>query len=122
MLKKSLLLCALCAPLFLSGCVVSVGGDGDGYYQGDWEKREANNRRHISRLDTSMTLEAVSSRMGMADFDEFYQRDGSDYRVLYYRTQRSHGDGITSKDECTPLVFKNGQLVGWGETALREYL
>ncbi len=123
MLKKSFIACAICAPLLLSGCVVSVGGDGDGYsYSSDWEKRETNNRRHISKLDVDMTLESVSSRMGMADFDEFYQRDGSDYRVLYYRTQRSSGDGVTTKDECTPLVFKNGRLAGWGEAALNEYL
>lgn len=123
MIKKSLMVCALCAPLLLSGCVVSVGGDGDGYYhQSDWQKRESNNRRHISKLDTSMTLEMVSSRMGMADFDESYQRDGSSFRVLYYRTQRSSDDGVTTKDECTPLVFKDGVLMGWGDAAIREYL
>jgi len=27
------------------------------------------------------------------------------------------GDGITTKDECTPLVFRNGNLVGWGDSA-----
>lgn len=121
-MKKSLIACALCAPLLLSGCVVSVGGDGDGYHYSDWEEREVNNRRHISKLDLNMQLEVVSSRMGMADFDESFQRDGSLYRVLYYRTQRSHGDGITSKDECTPLVFKDNVLVGWGDSALNNYL
>jgi len=30
-----------------------------------------------------------------------------EYRVLYYRTQRLHADGDTTKDETTPLIFKN---------------
>jgi hypothetical protein len=37
--------------------------------------------------------------------------------VLFYRTHRRDGDGVTTKDECTPLVFKNGLLIGWGDAA-----
>jgi hypothetical protein len=122
MIKQLLVICALTSPLLLSGCVISVGGDGDGYYGQDWEKREKNNRRHISKLDTDMTLESISNRMGLADFDESHQKDSDDYRVLYYRTQRLADDGMTTKDECTPLVFKNGRLTGWGNSALREHL
>jgi hypothetical protein len=122
MIKQLLVICALTSPLLLSGCVISVGGDGDGYYGQDWEKRETNNRRHISELDTDMTLESISNRMGLADFDESHQQNSDDYRVLYYRTQRLADDGMTTKDECTPLVFKNGRLTGWGNSALREHL
>ena len=55
--------------------------------------------------------------MGLADFNEFHQKDQDRFQVLYYRTQRKNGDGVTTKDECTPLVLKNGLLVGWGDTA-----
>ena len=122
MFRKLMLIFAFTSPMFLSGCVVSVGGDSDGYYAQDWEKREKNNRRHISKLETDMSLESISNRMGLADFDESYQRGNNDYRVLYYRTQRLSDDGVTTKDECTPLVFENGRLIGWGDSALREYL
>ena len=122
MIKQIMFVCALSSPVLLSGCVVSVGGDSDGYYTQDWEKREKNNRRHISKLETDMTLESISNRMGLADFDESYQRETDDYRVLYYRTQRLADDGVTTKDECTPLVFRNGRLIGWGDSAIREYL
>ncbi|WP_390881766.1 DUF3192 domain-containing protein [Alteromonas oceanisediminis] len=120
-MKTTAIACGLCAPLLLSGCVVSVGGDGDGYYQHDWEKREANNRQHVSRLEQGMMLEKVTQRMGLADFDEAYQQDGANYRILYYRTQRITDDGVTTKDECTPLIFENGRLIGWGDAALSSY-
>ena len=122
MMRKIMLVCALASPLILSGCVVSVGGDSDGYYAQDWEQRQNNNRRHISRLETDMSFESVSNKMGLADFDESYQRDSDDYRVLYYRTQRMADDGVTTKDECTPIVFRNGRLIGWGDSAISEYL
>jgi hypothetical protein len=54
--------------------------------------------------------------MGIADFNEFYIKGEDTYQVLYYRTQHIDGDGVTTKDECTPLVFKNSALLGWGET------
>ena len=31
-------------------------------------------------------------------------------------------DGITTKNECTPLVFVNNELKGWGELSLSKYL
>ena len=50
-------------------------------------------------------------------FNELFEKQDGTYRVLYYRTQKTMGDGITTKDECTPLVFRNGNLVGWGDSA-----
>jgi hypothetical protein len=44
--------------------------------------------------------------------------DGATYQVLYYRTHRTHSDGETTKDETTPLVFKDSALIGWGMDAL----
>lgn len=116
-MKALFLSMALAAPFFLSGCVVSVGGDGDSHYSAEWEDREYNNRRHISELALDMTYESVLRKMGVADFSELYQKADGAYRVLYYRTQRTMGDGVTTKDECTPLVFRDSQLVGWGEAA-----
>jgi hypothetical protein len=31
----------------------------------------------------------------------------------YYIDTKWH-DGYTTQDECMPLVFKNGKLIGWG--------
>jgi hypothetical protein len=58
--------------------------------------------------------------MGVADFNESYQKNGEQIQVLFYRTNRLHKDGLTTKDECTPLIFKNNQLVSWGENAYKQ--
>lgn len=58
--------------------------------------------------------------MGNADFSEAYIQNGDvnkEVIVLFYRTQHTHSDGKTTKDECTPIVISNNALVGWGETA-----
>lgn len=119
MKKQLILIAALASPLFLSGCVISVGDGGSGsYYGSDWQKREQNNRKHIAKLETGMRYQDVTRKMGVADFNELVETDGKQKRILFYRTQRSTEDGITSKDECTPLVFEDGVLVGWGDSAL----
>ena len=116
-MKKALLVTALVVPLSLTGCVVSVGGDGDGSYHSGWEDREHKNRRKISNLVLDMSIQNVKDSMGTPDFNELHQKGDTKVQVLYYRTHRRAGDGVTTKDECTPLVFENGALVGWGDSA-----
>lgn len=113
------LLLAFSAPVVLSGCVISVDGN-DRNHASEWEEREQNNRKHISNLQQGAAFEAIARKMGVADFSEMHQKDDGVYRVLYYRTQRTMDDGVTTKDECTPLVFKNGALVGWGDSAYSD--
>ena len=40
--------------------------------------------------------------------------DGEEVQVLFYRTNHKHSDSGTTRDETTPLVFRNDQLAGWG--------
>ena len=115
---NKLALSALLGLLFgMSGCVISVDGDGEYGHHSDWQEKEQKNRKHISRLQQGATYEQILSRMGIADFNEFYTQGNDTYQVLYYRTQRNDGDGVTTKNECTSLIFKNTALVGWGESA-----
>lgn len=121
-MKKSVLALIVAAPLTLglTGCVISVDGDDwDGHHV-DWEDREYKNRKIISELALDSDSDQVRARLGVPDFNETFMGGDDQYNVLYYRTQRMHGDGKTTKDECTPLVFKNGMLVGWGESALQR--
>ncbi len=105
------------SSLSLSGCVISVDGDGDYSHSADWQDQEQKNRRIIAKLEPDLSLEDISMRMGTPDFNEYYEKSGDKFQILYFRTQRISGDGVTTKDECTPLIFKNGRLSGWGDTA-----
>ena len=118
-MNKSLiaLLTALPLTFGLTGCVVAVGGDDDGHYSYSYDDREHENRKKIAGLQLNTSFNDVQRILGVADFNEVYQKDGESIQVLYYRTNRKHKDGLTTKDECTPLIFKNGALTSWGDTA-----
>lgn len=118
-MKKSLIILCAALPLTLglTGCVVKVGGDDDGSYSYDFNDREYDNRKKIASLQVNSSFADVQNSLGVADFNEVYEKNGESVQVLFYRTNRKHKDGITTKDECTPLIFKNGQLVSWGDKA-----
>lgn len=103
----------------LSGCVVAIGnGHNDG--EDNWKERQGKNSRYISSLNIGQSRSVIESDLGSADFSEAFQRDGNNYRVLFYRTKRIEDDGRTTKDETTPLVFIDNKLVGWGDTAIEK--
>ncbi len=107
------------ALTLLSGCVVVVDGDKRvTNKRTPIEQIEADNRAAIAKLSIGESPSSVLSAMGTPDFDERLSKGDTDYRILYYRTQRVKADGMTTKDECTPLVFANGELLGWGQSKL----
>jgi outer membrane protein assembly factor BamE (lipoprotein component of BamABCDE complex) len=103
----------------LQGCVIAVNGDGENYSTSDSvSKKEASNRAAIASFTDGMSVETVQNELGTPEFSDLWTVDNVRYRVLYYRTQRVHADGNTTRDECTPVVFANGNLIGTGEFAL----
>ena len=114
--KPRRLLTLAFAALFLSGCVISI--DGDWKDDEHWAKRQRENREAIADLELGLRRATVEERLGTPDFVEAFVRGADEFEVLYYRTHRSHGDGETTRDETTPLVFVGGDLVGWGDTAV----
>jgi hypothetical protein len=104
----------------MTGCVIAIGND-DWSDEGDeWEVRQAKNNRYIRRLDLGRSMNAIQADLGEPDFNESFQRNGETFQVLYYRTRRVHDDSVTTKDETTPFVFIDRELVGWGETAIEN--
>jgi hypothetical protein len=95
----------------LSGCVYVNGKQVD---MDDWRETQSNNREAISKLNVGMSRSAVIDRLGTPDDSEAFTENGEEYRVLFYRTRHKHSDGETTRDETTPLVFRNDELVGWG--------
>lgn len=118
-MRKLLIVAMVGTSLVLSGCVISVDGKGEHSYQSDWQDKEQKNRRIIAKLEPKLSKQEVSNQMGVPDFSEYYEQQGQTFHVLYYRTQRVEGDGVTTKDECTPLIFQDNVLIGWGDSAYK---
>lgn len=101
----------------LSGCVVAIGSD-ELDRRDDWGKMERENRDAISTLEIGMPRAEVEARMPHRPaMSEAFPIDGEAYTVLFYRTQRVEGDGRTTRDETTPVIFSHGVLEAWGESA-----
>jgi hypothetical protein len=100
----------------LSGCVVAVG-DVQSEREATRQETERNNREAISQLEPGMSIDYIRTRLGTPDFSESLSLEDGNYRVLFYRTQRREADGMTTRDETTPLIFRDGLLVEWGEAA-----
>lgn len=123
MKKRIWLMLALAIPLYplLTWLVLT-------YYQDDpskmiWNDREAYNHKYISQLNiqTGLTQQQLIEKLGGPDITEAEMVGNNTYQLMYYRTKREISDGITTKQECTALLFKNNQLVALAEQAVQQY-
>ena len=116
-MKKTILALLVATPLAfaLSGCVVKINDDGidNGFVSGS-EDRTFKNRKQIAKVQLGSSFADMQEKLGVADFSETYTDNDVTVRVLYYRTQRVHKDGLTTKDECTYLKFTDGKLIETG--------
>lgn len=113
----SRLLIAVTVPVVLSGCVVAIGAD-EVDRRDQWAKIERENRNAITSLEIGMDRASVEGRMpNPPALSEAFTVEDAVYTVLFYRTQRVDGDGRTTRDETTPLIFRDGVLDAWGESA-----
>lgn len=119
-MKKSIIALLVVTPLTLSltGCVIAVGGGDEGHsISTSFGDREYENRKKIAKIQLNATYNNVQNKLGLADFNEKYQLDGKEIKVLFYRTHRVHKDDLTTKDECTYLHFVDGILLETGNGA-----
>ena len=68
------------------------------------------NIEHSRDLRVGMTKSEVLEIMGEPIRDENFCKPD----IWYYYIEMVWGDGLVTEDECMPLVFENGLLVGWG--------
>ncbi len=118
-MKKMLLIATLSIPL-LTGCVIAVSdGEADTHWAGSgssWEKQHQSNREVIANLALDTSYHTVLNKLHTPNFTELLKQGDDVYQVLFYATHSIHSDSKITKDECTPLVFKNEKLVGVGDT------
>lgn len=119
MKKLSIAAIALATTVVLPGCVIVTESDwDDGHSQYEQQPQERDNRNIIANLPMTLSVSEAKQRLGTPDFTDRWSEDQKDVQVLLYRTHRTKADGMTTRDECTPLVFVDGQLTGTGEMAL----
>lgn len=75
------------------------------------------NQAGIRNLRKGMSKDEVSSMMGQPLTGEVYNQPN----VWYYYTDRRWADGAITNDECTPVVFENDRVVGWGHDFLKQH-
>lgn len=124
-MKSTLKAALLVIPMSLSltGCIIVNSDEVDPSNwssSSDWEETQRVNKRKIAQLELGASYDSVKSTMGTPDLNEGFEDNGESVQVLFYRTRHKHSDSQTTKDECTPLIFKNGKLVGFGHKAYEK--
>ncbi len=90
----------LCSVLALTGMLLAGCG---------WVEA-SRNLDHARSLRIGMTKPQVLEIMGEPVQNEIFSKPD----VWFYFVEPVWVDGLTTEDECMPLVFKDGKLVGWG--------
>lgn len=75
------------------------------------------NLENADRLRVGMTKADVLEIMGEPQQNEVYTRPD----VWFYYTRTNWIDGLATEEECTPLVFREGMLIGWGHDFYAKY-
>lgn len=110
----------LLSTLLLGGCIVHVKDSDLNEREASWQRAERENRDAIAALALGAHIDDVRARLGSPEFSEAFHSERGEHRVLFYRTQRVHADGMTTREETTPLVFFGDRLTGWGTRAWAE--
>jgi hypothetical protein len=86
-----------------------------------WKDREEYNKVQISKLELGANRQEILTLLGSPDITEAKRTSNGNLQVMFYRTQHRQSDGITTEDECTPLLFEDEKLIAWGDSAYQRY-
>ena len=115
---SKLLLIAAAAVLsgLLSGCAV-IDPDTSMLAPHKWDEIYKN-RENLNKLRVKMTKDEVLQIMGEPIQGEAFCEDN----VWWYYTRTCWTDYVTTRDECTPVVFdKEEKVEGFGTTYFRTH-
>ncbi|WP_100655904.1 DUF3192 domain-containing protein [Alteromonas flava] len=88
----------------------------------DWEDREQYNKVQIAKLNLGTSKQEILALLGSPDITEAKKTREGMMQVMFYRTQHMKSDGITTQNECTPLLFEDDILIAWGDGVYLNFL
>ena len=88
----------------------------------NWEDRQVYNSQKMSDLTLGQDIISVKKLLGKAEFSEAKALKETKLQIMFYRTHHDKSDGVTTKEECTPLIFENDKLIAWGQDTYKQYL
>ncbi len=122
--RKYLLNALIFLTLYAAGYWLATSFYKDDPTAMNWSDREAYNRKFIAdfrQKSSNTSQQQVIQQLGGPDITEGFAKGNDYYQLMYYRTQRTISDGITTKTECTALLFINSQLVATGPDAEQQF-
>jgi outer membrane protein assembly factor BamE (lipoprotein component of BamABCDE complex) len=114
-MKNRFTICAFLAIAAVSLLLLASCSFLDRYDPGFVER--VNNRENLQKLKVGMTKKEVITVMGEPLVDEKYNQPD----MWFYYTDWDWADAARTRTECTPVIFENGHLAGWGVKFYREY-
>jgi hypothetical protein len=126
MLKRIAGVVVLSSLLALAACATN-----DGIRRISYDSLLAENQINILKLSPGITKQQLLDTMGTSQGrvksdlyvnnpyrDDFFTVNNDNYEVIYYLTQRYRAFNNIKESQATPVVIKNGRVVGWGFDAL----
>ncbi len=118
-------ICILALAAALAAC--------SSFYIDPADMMRESNRDNLKKLSVGMEKATAMETMGTEPSrgvfmwidnphrsEEVTAKNGQRYEVLYYYTDMKQRDDKITDDELTPLLFKDGKLVAWGDDALKR--
>ncbi len=116
-LKHRVLLYSSLIILFLLFSMLSTSCSFISKYDPGFVQR-AVNLENLELLKKGMTEQDALAIMGTPQIREDFHKA----IILFYYTDWDWADAAVLKAECTPLVFENNKLIGWGLAFYRNYI
>ncbi len=104
--------------LVVSGCATSSNPN----YFNEIQRESRKNREALLMLGIGMSKHDVKSIMDLPRFNEAYEISGKSMEFWFYFTDEIHFSvGRIDRERCTPILFENGKVKGWGPDYIKKY-
>lgn len=75
----------------------------------------------MGKLELGTSRQQIIDLMGSPDISEAKRVGDKNVQIMFYRTQHMESDGLTTMNECTPLLFEDDTLIAWGDGTYQQY-